>query len=201
MSSAAEQICILFKQGNSPEQISEMLGHELINVLLILNSAGHLTKKKLERNMKANVGNISTPNDKVGGAPSNSNGGKDSVTVNIDQQPDDIVIETFNSPEEVYKRYQIQIARKLCATALSDADELTPAGVIAKVQIYCNEEASGRNEARAKRSDSPALLNIAQLLMQAQLADAKVNKALGINATEAIIVSETSNKQSAEKVA
>jgi hypothetical protein len=199
MSSAAEQICILFKQGNSPEQISEMLGHELINVLLILNSAGHLTKKKLERNMKASVGNISTPNDKVGGAPVGN--GKDSVTVNIDQQPDDIVIETFNSPEEVYKRYQIQIARKLCATALSDADELTPAGVIAKVQIYCNEEASGRNEARAKRSDSPALLNIAQLLMQAQLADAKVNKALGINATEAIIVSETSNKQLVEKVA
>lgn len=197
MSSAAEQICILFKQGNSPEQISEMLGHELINVLLILNSAGYLTKKKIEKNMKATAA-PTIPTDKVRGAPSNN--GKDSVTVNIDQQPEDIVIETFNSPEEVYKRYQIQIARKLCATALSDADELTPAGVIAKVQIYCNEEASGRNEARAKRNDSPALLNIAQLLMQAQLADAKVNTALGINATEAIIVSETT-RQLTEKVA
>lgn len=197
MSSAAEQICILFKQGNSPEQISEMLGHELINVLLILNSAGYLTKKKIEKNMKGFVA-PTIPTDKVGVA-SDTNG-KDSVTINIDQQPEDIVIETFNSSEEVYKRYQIQIARKLCATALSDADELTPAGVIAKVQIYCNEEASGRNEARAKRNDSPALLNIAQLLMQAQLADAKVNKALGINATEAIIVSETT-RQLTEKVA
>jgi hypothetical protein len=181
MSSASEQILLLYDNGLPPDEIAAQLGFDLTDVLLILNSTGKLTKKKIASNVKLNA-IITSPLTSLlqGGEVNNAPYEKPGETVNCNNGNLAIYNED-ETVEQIFQKNQKMIARKICEVALSSPDEKTPAGVIIKAGIYANEEATGRNEAKAKRKNNSMLIDIAELLRQSKIADQRVNKALEIH--------------------
>lgn len=166
MSNTAEQITTLFKQGNDATEIAQLLELELTDVLLILQGSGLLTAKNIAKNNKRKAKIV---NSVVEGEP-----------------PDIIIVDQSESAEDVYKKHQLQIARNLVSIAISEPNNELHASVITKAAIYCNEEATGRNEARAKKQNNSLLLNLAEILQHAQNAKDRVNQVLGVSPGETI---------------
>jgi hypothetical protein len=177
MSGTSEQITILYRQGNSPEQISELLSLELTDVLLILNDSGLLSKRNVKTNLKVNA--IMT-----------SEGGPSNINTN------DVALVSNENAEDIFKKYQSQVARKIINIALSEPDETLPASVVAKCAIYAREEGTGRNEARAKKDAETNRLvkNIGELFLHAQMAANSVNRALGVKEKDIVCISVESEK-------
>lgn len=164
MSTSSEQILILFQQGIKPEEISEMLGLSLTDVLTILYGLGKLSVKNLDKSLNARKALNN------GGAPT-------SLTSNIDTDSE-------LSAEEIYKKYQHSIAKNLVTMAMATPTDDMPAAVIVKCGIYCREEATGRNDARAKRNNQSLLLSLAEMMVHAQNADNAVKASLGYQVIE-----------------
>lgn len=81
-----------------------------------------------------------------------------------------------NTPEQVYKDNHLAVSRRLVTLALDDRDEM--AGISAKAALYINEEATGRNEAKAKKVNNTILLNIGDALLSLKQAAMNVDKSL-----------------------
>jgi hypothetical protein len=171
MSGTSEQIVILYDGGNKPEEIAEMLSLRLEDVLLILHGKNRLSQENIKKNLQVNA--IITSQEK----------GAD--VTSLPEVKDETV-------EEIYKNAHKQVAKNLVMIATAKPDEITPVGVIAKVGMYINEEVTGRNEARAKKNNGGLLINIAEMLIHGQLANNRVNEALGIppNAKEIPVLAE-----------
>jgi hypothetical protein len=187
MNSNSEQVIILFKQGNSPADIGDLLSLDIADVLLILNSAGMLTKKKVEASARAREfkeRNNNQPiicDDKERENYSNSCDNDSDIDTNTNS---DISIE--EEVAQMYRKYHKRIAKNLITIATSSPDEIVPAGVIAKVGMYLNEEVTGRNDARARRQNQSMLLNVAEMLAHAKLAGERLNKILESSDTKQI---------------
>lgn len=82
-----------------------------------------------------------------------------------------------DTAEQIYKNNQRAVAVKLTQIALSNNPDLQ--SIAAKAAIYVNEEATGRNEARAKKQNNTLLLNIGDALLSLKRAGEAVDKSLG----------------------
>lgn len=176
MSSTSEQIVILYKMQNTPQQIADMLELDLDSVLLLLQSQNLLSENNIRKfqecSDKKKRKSSSTSSTEV-------NGQKE------EESPEDFLLENkqeikAKTAKEIYEEFQARTAKRICELAVSPITEDTPASVILKAGIYVNEEASGRNEARAKKANNSNLLDMAQLMHHLTLAKQQVNRALGV---------------------
>ena len=127
MSNQANQIRVLFQQGNTPAQISELLSMALIDVLLVLNSIGLINGNTRVREHDGNNEN-----------------------------------DTDKEAQNLFKANQVLMAQRIIAIAC-DPDSPSAA---AKCAIYANEEATGRNDARAKKLGQLGKIVNIQMLLQ-----------------------------------
>ena len=130
MSNQANQIRVLFQQGNTPAQISELLSMALIDVLLVLNSIGLINGNSRVREHDGNNQDSSSNDEK--------------------------------EAQNLFKANQVLMAQRIIAIAC-DPDSPSAA---AKCAIYANEEATGRNDARAKKLGQLGKIVNIQMLLQ-----------------------------------
>jgi len=96
------------------------------------------------------------------------------------------IINEESSAEQIYKDNQRAVAIKLTQLALSNNPEMQ--AIAAKAAMYVNEEATGRNEARAKKQNNTLLLNIGDALLSLKRANEAVSKSLGAPITGAVVL-------------
>lgn len=168
MSGTSEQIVILYRMGNSPKEIAEMLSLQETDVLVILNSRELLTEKNISRYQK-----VANPIEKL---------------FPLENDKPSVEVEENNTPKtaaEIYQDAQTEVAKVICELARSEIDQDLPASVKLKAAIYVQEEATGRNEARAKKVNNALLLNVGEFMQQIKLANSQVDRALGnVNSLE-----------------
>lgn len=155
MTEAAKQIMHMAQAGIAIEDIANALGHDHEAVRVILTALEGGKKKK---NIPVSV-NLGT---------------KESTTTSEETAP--LGFQDGETAEEIYKKNQAAVARKLVQTALYDSENVAAA---TKAAIYINEEATGRNEARAKKQNNVMLLHVGEALLNIKNAASRVEMALG----------------------
>jgi len=171
MSAFSEQIVLLYKMRETPVSIAQMLGVNEDEVLLILEGRGLLTLKNITKYQE-----MATINNSAAAPPTENPPEGSTTSISLITPVEEV------TPAKVYEEYQLRIAKNVCRIAASEESETLPAGVIVKAAIYANEEATGRNDARAKKNlGHGLLLNMAQMMRDIELAQTQVDRALGIN--------------------
>lgn len=152
MTHATAQIEAMFNEKCTVEQIAEALGYDS-EVVQILYAA--LEKKRNAKNIPTSINLGQT-------AALHSNNTK---------------IEDGETAEEIYTKNQVAVARRIIHIGLTEKDNI---GAAAKCLMYAREEATGRNDARAKKLSVNALMDIGKALLTISNAHGRVDAALGI---------------------
>lgn len=147
--------------GNSPKTIADMLTLNLTDVEVVLQSK-NLLKKAIVNSLPVIV--HSNPSDTSNTLAPNL----EAVDINI-------------SAQKMYEDSQKRIASRIIELAECGIDEMMPASVVLKAAMYVNEEATGRNDARAKKTQNALLGNMAEFLNHLALAKTQVDRSLGIS--------------------
>ncbi len=159
MKEAAQQIKALFIEGHSAEDVARMLKMDIDAVVIVFAALQQLVKADMLPKPKSIV-------DVVAVADSNLPG-----------PPPILKSDDSNKTSEIlYKEAQAAAAQTIIRVAKFGIDDASAV----RAAIYINEEATGRNKEKAKKSNSNNLILVGQAILQLENARKRVQEALEI---------------------